>query len=137
MSVRVERQGPVSTVILARPEAKNAVDGPTAQALAQACVTRFGRLDYLVPAAAVYEDQRVDGMSAAQWDHTIAVNLSGVFHLVRSAIGRAIAALADMVEVTVRAGEIPFLVGPTGVGMRMLKNVPRCMPTPVSPAAST
>jgi hypothetical protein len=35
---------------------------------------------------------------------------------VRSAIGRAIAALADMVEVTVRAGEIPFLVGPTGVG---------------------
>ena len=35
---------------------------------------------------------------------------------VRSAIGRAIAALADMVEVTVRAGEIPFLIGPTGVG---------------------
>ncbi len=72
-----------------------------AQALVQACVARFGRLDYLVPAAAVYEDQRVDGMSAAQWDHTIAVNLSGVFHLVRSAIdhladGGAIVLLSSM-----------------------------------------
>jgi enoyl-CoA hydratase len=36
MSVRVERQGPVTTVILSRPEARNAVDGPTAAALADA-----------------------------------------------------------------------------------------------------
>ncbi|MCW2937267.1 MAG: enoyl-CoA hydratase [Actinomycetia bacterium] len=36
MSVRVERQGPVTTVILSRPEARNAVDGPTAGALADA-----------------------------------------------------------------------------------------------------
>ncbi|MGE0711926.1 MAG: crotonase/enoyl-CoA hydratase family protein [Planctomycetota bacterium] len=36
MSVRVERAGPVTTVILARPEARNAVDGPTAAALAAA-----------------------------------------------------------------------------------------------------
>lgn len=36
MSVRVERNGPVSTVILARPEARNAVDGATATALADA-----------------------------------------------------------------------------------------------------
>lgn len=35
---------------------------------------------------------------------------------VNAAIGRAIAALADLVEVTLRAGEIPFLVGPTGSG---------------------
>jgi hypothetical protein len=35
---------------------------------------------------------------------------------VRSAIGSAIAALADLVETTVRAGEIPFLIGPTGCG---------------------
>jgi hypothetical protein len=33
-----------------------------------------------------------------------------------ASIGRAIAALADLVEVTLRAGEIPFLVGPTGSG---------------------
>ncbi len=36
MSVRVEKNGPVTTVILTRPEVRNAVDGATAQALADA-----------------------------------------------------------------------------------------------------
>src|SRR6201984_2047794 len=36
MGVRVERNGPVTTVILDAPEVRNAVDGPTAQALADA-----------------------------------------------------------------------------------------------------
>jgi enoyl-CoA hydratase len=36
MSVRVEKNGPLTTVILHRPEVRNAVDGPTAQALAEA-----------------------------------------------------------------------------------------------------
>lgn len=36
MSVQVERAGAVYTVILSRPERRNAVDGPTAQALADA-----------------------------------------------------------------------------------------------------
>lgn len=34
--VRAERRGPVTTVVLSRPEARNAVDGPTADALAEA-----------------------------------------------------------------------------------------------------
>ena len=33
MSVRIEKSGPVTTVILDRPHARNAVDGPTAMAL--------------------------------------------------------------------------------------------------------
>jgi enoyl-CoA hydratase len=36
VAVRVERSGPVTTVILDRPEVRNAVDGPTAVALAEA-----------------------------------------------------------------------------------------------------
>ncbi|PTL82202.1 crotonase/enoyl-CoA hydratase family protein [Vitiosangium sp. GDMCC 1.1324] len=36
MSVRVEKNGPISTVILSRPEVRNAVDGVTAEALASA-----------------------------------------------------------------------------------------------------
>lgn len=36
MPVRSERAGPVTTVILSRPAARNAVDGPTARALADA-----------------------------------------------------------------------------------------------------
>ncbi|MEU4106015.1 enoyl-CoA hydratase, partial [Streptomyces tanashiensis] len=35
-AVRVERDGPVTTVILSRPAARNAVDGPTARRLADA-----------------------------------------------------------------------------------------------------
>ncbi len=35
-AVRVERDGPVYTVLLSRPERRNAVDGPTAKALAEA-----------------------------------------------------------------------------------------------------
>ena len=35
-AVRVERDGPVTTVILSRPEVRNAVDGPTAKQLADA-----------------------------------------------------------------------------------------------------
>jgi len=36
MAVRTERDGPVTTILLARPERRNAVDGPTAAALADA-----------------------------------------------------------------------------------------------------
>ncbi|GAA3626005.1 crotonase/enoyl-CoA hydratase family protein [Nonomuraea rosea] len=36
MTVRVERQGPVTTVVISRPEARNAVDRKTADALAEA-----------------------------------------------------------------------------------------------------
>ena len=35
-AVRIEHDGPVTTVVLHRPEARNAVDGPTATALADA-----------------------------------------------------------------------------------------------------
>jgi len=33
MNVRIESDGPVTTVVIDRPEARNAVDGPTADAL--------------------------------------------------------------------------------------------------------
>ena len=36
MSIRIESDGPVTTVVIDRPEARNAVDGPTAAALAEA-----------------------------------------------------------------------------------------------------
>jgi len=35
-TVRVEKQGPVTTIVLSRPEVRNAVDAPTARALAGA-----------------------------------------------------------------------------------------------------
>ncbi len=36
MAVRIERDGPVTTVIMSRPETRNAVDGTTARELAEA-----------------------------------------------------------------------------------------------------
>lgn len=36
MPVRLERKGPVTTVVLSRPEVRNAVDGPTAAELVAA-----------------------------------------------------------------------------------------------------
>jgi 3-oxoacyl-[acyl-carrier protein] reductase len=72
-----------------------------ARRVVDAAIARFGRLDYLVPAAAIYEDQLVAGMTGAQWERTITVNLNGVFHLVRCAIdhladGGAIVLLSSM-----------------------------------------
>ena len=42
MSVRIEKSGPVWTIILSRPEARNAIDPPTADALYRA-FTEFDR----------------------------------------------------------------------------------------------
>src|SRR4051794_22461337 len=36
MTVRTERSGPITTVVIDRPHARNAVDGPTAVALVEA-----------------------------------------------------------------------------------------------------
>jgi len=53
VAVRVERAGPVTTVILDRPEARNAVDGPTAAALAEAFAEPGPHLiDAVVPSLA-------------------------------------------------------------------------------------
>lgn len=71
-----------------------------AQRVVDACIARFGRLDFLVPAAAIYEDQLLENMPDDQWERTMGVNLNGVFYLVRRAIphlgdGAAIVHLAS------------------------------------------
>ena len=69
--------------IALRYDAASATD---AQALVDACVARFGRLDFLVPAAAIYQDCLIADMSDDDWQRTMAVNLNGVFTLTRRAI---------------------------------------------------
>jgi enoyl-CoA hydratase len=44
MAIRSEKSGPVTTIVLSRPDVRNAVDGPTARALAEA-VREFERDD--------------------------------------------------------------------------------------------
>jgi len=56
-----------------------------------ACLDGFGRLDFLVPAAALYEHLPIASMTDEQWRRTIAVNLDGVFYIIR----RAVAVMED------------------------------------------
>jgi 3-oxoacyl-[acyl-carrier protein] reductase len=56
-----------------------------------ACLERFGRLDYLVTAAAIFEDHPFETMTDAQWHRTIAANLDSVFYACR----RAVSAMGD------------------------------------------
>lgn len=50
------------------------------------CVERFGRLDYAVPAAAVYEEHSILTMTDEEWRRTLSINLDGTFYLCRAAI---------------------------------------------------
>lgn len=65
--------------------------GPgTAQALVAAAVGRFGRLDILVANHGVWpaEDVAIEKMSEQQWHNTIAVNLDGVFGLLKHSVAQ-------------------------------------------------
>ncbi len=57
-----------------------------AESAVRQCLERYGRLDYLVPAAGVYEDEPFLTMTDEQWRKTLSVNLDGVFYLCRRAI---------------------------------------------------
>ena len=70
-------------VAVARLDASNAGDVDRAIEL---CVSRFGGLDFLVTAAAIYDDQLFEGMADEQWHRTISANLDSVFYACRSAV---------------------------------------------------
>ena len=57
-----------------------------ADALVAECVGRLGSLDVLVNSAGVVHHRNVPETSDAQWEETIAVNLSAVFYLSRAAV---------------------------------------------------
>ena len=59
----------------------DAAKAEDAQTLVDTCMARFGRLDFVVPAAAIYNDRLVEHMGDAQWEQTVNVNLNGVFFL--------------------------------------------------------
>ena len=71
-----------------------------ADAAVAACVAHFGRVDYVVPAAAIYEDQCFSAMTDEQWRRTMAINLDGVLNVSRRSLpymqkGSAIVTIAS------------------------------------------
>src|ERR1700693_1096327 len=61
-----------------------------ARPLVSSAVSAFGRLDILVANHGIWppEDAPIDRMSDEQWHRTIAVNLDGVFSLVKHSVGQ-------------------------------------------------
>ena len=57
-----------------------------AKAVVDGCVSRFGKIDFLVPCAGIYDDTLIENISDEQWLRTMSVNLNGVFYIVRQAI---------------------------------------------------
>lgn len=64
----------------------DAADPADAERAVELGLSRFGRLDFVVPAAAVYEEHAFVTMTDAQWRKTISINLDGVFYLCRRAV---------------------------------------------------
>jgi len=72
-----------SRVASMKYDASHSVDAKT---VVDACISRFGKIDFLVPCAGIYNENLIEDMSDEQWLHTINVNLNGVFYIVRQAI---------------------------------------------------
>jgi 3-oxoacyl-[acyl-carrier protein] reductase len=72
-----------TNVAVAKLDAGNADDVEHA---VEFCIRHFGGLDFLVTAAAIYEDQLLEGMTDEQWRRTMATNLDSVFYACRSAV---------------------------------------------------
>ncbi len=57
-----------------------------ANQLVQACMERFGRLDYLICNAGLWEGAAVDQMSEELWERVISVNLQGTWAVCRASV---------------------------------------------------
>jgi 3-oxoacyl-[acyl-carrier protein] reductase len=68
---------------VAKLDASNAAEVERAVEL---CTRRFGRLDYLVTAAAIFEDHPFETMTDEQWHRTISANLDSVFYACSRAV---------------------------------------------------
>jgi len=59
---------------------------PDALSLIDASVERFGRVDFLVCSAGIWEGSPIDQMSEEVWDRTIDLNLKGTWTVCRAAV---------------------------------------------------
>jgi 3-oxoacyl-[acyl-carrier protein] reductase len=59
---------------------------PDALSLIDASIERFGRVDFLVCSAGIWEGSPIDQMSEEVWDRTIDLNLKGTWTVCRAAV---------------------------------------------------
>jgi 3-oxoacyl-[acyl-carrier protein] reductase len=104
LASRLSAAGPA--VVAIRSDVAQATD---CDALVQAAVDRFGRLDILVNNAAETDTHRPwTEISEADWDHVLAVNAKGPFLMVKAAFPHLAASPAGRV---VNIGSVTFRLG--------------------------
>ena len=104
LATRLTAEGTPAVAI--RSDVAQAAD---CDALVQAAVDRFGRLDILVNNAAETDTHRAwTAISEADWDHVMAVNAKGPFLVVRAAFPHLAASPAGRV---VNIGSVTFRLG--------------------------
>jgi 3-oxoacyl-[acyl-carrier protein] reductase len=113
-------------------------DGAAVQDLIAQVVKRFGKLDILINDAAYNKAipfPDLDGMTGAEWDKIIAVNLTGPMHLIKAAApalkasgnGR-IVNIASVAGLTPTGSSIAYAVSKAG-----LIHLTRCMAVALAP----
>ena len=89
-SNRAEAEGVVQEIELMGGKAMAAiadvVDAPAVNAMAEAALQRFGRIDYLINNAALRGEKTIEHMTFEDWRHITGVVLDGAFHCVKACI---------------------------------------------------
>ena len=62
------------------------VDAPAVNAMAEAALKKFGRIDYLINNAALRGEKAIEHMSFEDWRKVIGVTLDGAFHCVKACL---------------------------------------------------
>ncbi len=63
------------------------IDAPAVNAMAEATLKKFGRIDYLVNNAAMRQEKSIEHMSFEDWRKITGVVLDGAFHCVKACLG--------------------------------------------------
>ena len=78
----IESKGGQAMVAIA-----DVVDAPAVNAMAEAALKKFGRIDYLINNAALRGEKAIEHMTFEEWRHIIGVTLDGAFHCVKGCLG--------------------------------------------------
>lgn len=74
------------TSVAIRTRAMDVTSPEANDALVAEAVDAFGAIDFLVPGAGIYPEQAIADMTNDEWRRVMAINLDGVFMLIRAAI---------------------------------------------------
>jgi len=81
-------------------EVADVSDADAMGAVARRAMEQFGRIDIICPNAAIFDSSTVRDMSEILWDRLLAVNLKGVFLIVRACLPRMMAQRYGRIVVT-------------------------------------